>query len=171
LDDLSHPADRVLLMTALATRYVVITHVLSSTPAARLPAIWRSATFAIEVSSTSMNVAIETTIAMSQDCDRRQPSGLPHAAANRCLLQLQSSHFDRRHNPHARPETFIRDLVENDLDGHALHHLHIVAGGVFRGKQAEGRAASGLNAIDVARKDLSRIRRSQYRPSVRAGSG
>ena len=43
-----------------------MTQVLSSIPAARLPAMLRSATLAIEVSSTIMKVAIETTIAMSQ---------------------------------------------------------------------------------------------------------
>ena len=69
-------------MTALATRYVVMTQVLSSTPAARLPAIWRNATLAIDVSSTSMKVAIETTTAMSQGlrspaADRLWPSSDP----------------------------------------------------------------------------------------------
>jgi len=39
--------------------------VLSSTPAARLPAMLRSATLAIEVSSTCMKVAIEITTATS----------------------------------------------------------------------------------------------------------
>ena len=53
-------------MTAFAIRYVVMTHVLSSTPAARLPAMWRSATLAIDVSSTSMKVAMDTTTAISQ---------------------------------------------------------------------------------------------------------
>jgi len=38
--------------------------VLSSIPTAKPPAIWRSATLAIVVSSTSMKVAIETTKAI-----------------------------------------------------------------------------------------------------------
>ena len=42
------------------------TQVLSLSPAARLPAMCRSATLAMEVSITSMNVASETVTAMSQ---------------------------------------------------------------------------------------------------------
>jgi hypothetical protein len=44
---------------------VVINHVLSSIPAARLPAMCTSATFTIDASSTCMKVAIETTTAIS----------------------------------------------------------------------------------------------------------
>src|ERR1022692_4209842 len=51
---------------ALETRYEVRTQVLSSCPAERLPAMWGNATFAIEVSSTSMNVASVTVMAMIQ---------------------------------------------------------------------------------------------------------
>src|SRR5882724_910761 len=51
--------------TALETRYEVSTQVLSSTPAARFPAMCGSATLATLVSNTSMNVAIVTTSAMS----------------------------------------------------------------------------------------------------------
>ncbi len=43
-----------------------MTHVLSSTLIARLPAIWRSDTLAMAVSSTTMKVAIDTTKAISQ---------------------------------------------------------------------------------------------------------
>src|SRR6185503_16065110 len=50
---------------ALDTRYEVSTHVLSSTPAPRLPAICGTATFAMLVSSTSMNVASVATTAVS----------------------------------------------------------------------------------------------------------
>src|ERR1035438_7075580 len=45
---------------AFETRYDVNTQVLSSWPAERLPAIWGSATLAMLVSSTSMNVASVT---------------------------------------------------------------------------------------------------------------
>src|ERR1019366_3839587 len=45
---------------AFETRYDVNTQVLSSSPAERLPAIWGSATLAMLVSSTSMNVASVT---------------------------------------------------------------------------------------------------------------
>src|SRR5271157_4397922 len=49
---------------ALETRYEVSTQVLSSCPAERLPAICGSATLAMLVSSTSMNVASVTVRAM-----------------------------------------------------------------------------------------------------------
>src|ERR1700756_3606540 len=49
---------------ALETRYEVRTHVLSSCPAERLPAMWGSATLAMLVSSTSMKVASVTASAM-----------------------------------------------------------------------------------------------------------
>src|ERR1700722_12828329 len=54
------PAGR---MIALATRYDVSTHVASSCVAPSPPAMCGSATFAIEESSTSMNVASVTVIA------------------------------------------------------------------------------------------------------------
>src|SRR5579871_4170521 len=49
---------------ALETRYEVRTQVLSSCPALRLPAMCGSATFAMEVSRTSMKVASVTARAM-----------------------------------------------------------------------------------------------------------
>ena len=51
--------------TAFATRYVVSTHVLSSRLAPRPPAMYGSATFAIEVSSTSIKAAIATVAAIT----------------------------------------------------------------------------------------------------------
>src|SRR5882672_196795 len=51
---------------AFETRYEVRTHVLSSVPAERLPAMCGRATLAMEVSSTSMNVARVTARAMIQ---------------------------------------------------------------------------------------------------------
>src|SRR5271168_3849688 len=54
------PAGR---MIALATRYAVSTHVASSCVAPRPPAMCGRATFAIEESSTSMNVASVTVMA------------------------------------------------------------------------------------------------------------
>ena len=48
------------------------------------------------------------------------------------------------------PEFDVGALIERDLDRHALHHLHIIAGGVFRRQQAERGAAAGLDAVDVA---------------------
>src|SRR3979409_427549 len=53
-------------MTALATRELVRTQVESSAFAHSASAIWRKATLAIELSSTSMKVAIDITTAISQ---------------------------------------------------------------------------------------------------------
>jgi hypothetical protein len=52
--------------TALATRYDVSTQVALSTLVESPPAIWGRATFAMLVSSTSMNAANETVSAISQ---------------------------------------------------------------------------------------------------------
>ena len=62
----------------------------------------------------------------------------------------RSSHLHGRHDRHARAELDVRRPVEHDLDRHALHDLHVIAGGVLRRQQAEGRAAAGLDAVDVA---------------------
>src|SRR5664279_4497732 len=43
-------------MTALATRYDVMTHVISSTLAEKVPCMWGSDTLATEVSTTSISV-------------------------------------------------------------------------------------------------------------------
>src|SRR5271155_5727963 len=59
---------------ALETRYEVSTQVDSSAPAERLPEIWGSATLAMEVSSTSINVASVTVTAITQGLI--EPSGI-----------------------------------------------------------------------------------------------
>src|SRR5271165_3119305 len=81
---------------ALDTRYEVRTQVLSSCPAERLPAICGSATFAMEVSSTSMKVARVTVMAMIQGLTAgRQASAL--ALSNVVVLTLigESRPWDR----------------------------------------------------------------------------
>src|SRR5271167_939904 len=66
---------------AFETRYEVRTHVLSSCPAERLPAMCGRATLAMEVSSTSMNVASVTVMAMIQGLIAgRQGSALSNVA-------------------------------------------------------------------------------------------
>src|SRR5438046_4435271 len=60
----SHPV--IGRMMAFATRYDVSAHVASSIDADRLPAMWGSETLTTVVSSTSMNVANITEIAMIQ---------------------------------------------------------------------------------------------------------
>ena len=50
-------------LIALATRNEVSTHVISSTPADRLPRMWSRATFAIVTSRITRNVAIMVVMA------------------------------------------------------------------------------------------------------------
>src|SRR5215469_7672892 len=69
-------------ITALDTRYEVRTQVLSSVPADRLPAMCGSATLAMLVSSTSMNVAIVTVRAIAQGLCRGRHSACVATAAN-----------------------------------------------------------------------------------------
>ncbi len=57
---------------------------------------------------------------------------------------------DRRHHRHAGAEQYVGRLVEHDLHRHALHDLDEIAGGVLRRQQAEGGAAAGLDAVDLA---------------------
>jgi len=61
-------------MIAFDTRYDVNTHVDSSALADRFPAMCGSATFAIDVSSTSMNVASVTVMAITHGLI--EPSGI-----------------------------------------------------------------------------------------------
>src|ERR1700732_4459481 len=63
---------------ALDTRYDVSTQVDSSAPADKFPEICGSATFAMEVSSTSMNVASVTVTAITQGL--MFPSGVRNLA-------------------------------------------------------------------------------------------
>src|SRR5262245_25956973 len=91
-----------------------------------------------------MKVAIETTMAMSHGL--RLPAddrdcGLPPAT---------SAHLHARHHRHSGAQIGVGRLVEHDLHGYALHDLDIVPGRVFRRKQAEGRAAAGLDTLNVA---------------------
>src|SRR5579863_8782213 len=74
---------------ALDTRYEVRTQVLSSEPAERLPAMCGSATFAMEVSSTSMNVARVTVTAITQGLT--DPSGILSLA--RILFSMTLAFF------------------------------------------------------------------------------
>src|SRR5947207_1015432 len=64
----------------------------------------------------------------------------------------------------------IRLLVENNLDGNALHDLDVVACRILRWQQTEARARSSLNAVHVSfenfigigiNPDLNRLSRFQ----------
>src|SRR5215467_8705101 len=102
---------------AFDTKYDVSTQVDSSAPADRLPAICGSATFAIEVSSTSMNVARVTVTAITQGLI--VPSGFlslarilfPMAFEFRlfCFLPATAPTYDR-----LAPLLYSRRLVRDD---------------------------------------------------------
>src|SRR5256885_5636119 len=74
---------------AFDTRYDVSTQVDSSAPADKFPAICGSATFAIEVSSTSMNVASVTVTAITQGL--MFPSGV--RSLDKILLSMTRDSF------------------------------------------------------------------------------
>src|SRR5262245_7352116 len=60
-----------------------------------------------------------------------------------------SFHLHHRDYGHPWAEQMVwgGEVVEDDLDGNALHHLDEVAGGVLRRQQAETPAGAGLDAI------------------------
>ncbi len=72
ISDDSHPDSGRII--AFETRYDVSTQVASSALADRFPAMCGNATLAMEVSSTSMNVASVTVIAITQGLI--EPSGI-----------------------------------------------------------------------------------------------
>src|SRR5262249_34131414 len=77
---------------ALETRYDVRTQVDSSAPADRFPEMCGSATLAMEVSSTSMNVARVTVTAITQGVI--EPSGIRNFDSNLCFTaRLLPSEF------------------------------------------------------------------------------
>src|SRR5580698_4477819 len=106
-----------------------------------LPAICCSETFAMLVSSTSMNVAIETMTATSQ--------GLwsPAADLSRAMASPDLCRDLDRHPRRQTPVRVVRDPVEDDLHRDALDHLDPVPGGVLWRDDAEGLAARGLNTV------------------------
>src|SRR5947209_19542378 len=80
---------------ALETRYEVSTQVLSSWPADRLPAMCGRATLAMEVSSTSMNVASVTAKAITQGLT----AGRQASAWSNVVLAALTSGFEPSESP------------------------------------------------------------------------
>ena len=106
-----------------------------------------SATLAMLVSSTSMNVASVTVSAMIQ--------GL--TAGRQCLVRIPScgrgAHFTStfgfdRHS-RAQQMVIVRAWIQHDLHGQTLHNLHVVAGRILRRKQAESRAARAGDTVHL----------------------
>src|SRR5580658_10518197 len=87
------------------------------------------ATFAIEVSRSSMNVASVTVTAMNHGL----MDGFPFDTT------ALSAHIHRWLNRHARPQhvLFVLILVEPDSHGESLHYLDVVSGCILGREQAE----------------------------------
>src|SRR4051812_8377693 len=100
--------------------------------------MWRSETLAIVVSSTSMNVARDTTIAISHGlCS---PAAERGKDAEEAATAAPSLDGDAGLDGHARAHVVLLQLlgmIEDDLHRHALRHLHVVARGVLGGQRAE----------------------------------
>src|SRR5260370_17878285 len=166
---------------AFDTRYDVSTHVLSSCPAERLPAICGSATLAMLVSSTSMNVASVTVRAMIQGLTAGRHSAAPFmviaaepilisTGANLSIQSLKDSMplFKPHLRHHRHPRTQFMPLVlarlEHDLHRYALHNFALVPARAFGWQQAEARSAGAGDGIDMPLVSLaSRIDRDLSR--------
>ena len=121
-----------------------------------------SETFAIEVSSTSMNVAKVTVIAITQGLT--VPSGLLSLAKILCLiarvldpasctyisyvrLPCSLSLFPRLVREHRRVHVhpwpqhrlFWRDGIQHNLHRNTLHYFDVIPSSIFRGQQAQHR--------------------------------
>src|SRR6266545_1216785 len=122
--------------TAFETRYEVRTQVASSRLAESPPAMCGSATFAIAVSSTSMNVARVTVNATAHGLWR----GLQLACSSGPAIEASLSDVDRDIHGLSCPERHPGGhAIERDAHRDALSDLHEVAGGVVGGK-SENRA-------------------------------
>src|SRR5665213_4500839 len=112
---------------AFATRYEVSTQAASSWLIERLPAICGSATFAMLVSSTSMNVASVTVMAIAHGLKRGRHSAFAGTIGSvAVLIARRLFHSHRRHHRHPRPQNMIRVLprIESDPHRNPLYHLH-----------------------------------------------
>ena len=104
-----------------------------------------SATLAMEESSTSMNVASVTVMAITHGLTRVVLSGARGAPG-----RLPQPY--RGLDGHSRPKLFqiILTGVKPDANRHALNHLDVVARCVFRRQDAAARAGNGGDALDRA---------------------
>src|SRR5882672_1892512 len=127
-----------------------------------------SATFAMDVSSTSMNVASVTVMAITQGLI--VPSGIRSFARilfrialetpaltvstyYRCNPYLYSALIrnHRRVHVHPRPQNRLlrRNGVQHDLHGNPLHHFHVIPRRVFRRQQAQHRTRRPRDRIHM----------------------
>src|SRR5271168_4368405 len=113
------------------------------------------ATLAMEVSSTSMNVASVTVTAITQGLI--EPSGMRSFEMSLFFMRqlyyapdtrIASTgpklfRYHRGIHIHARPQHgfFWRNGIEDDFHGNALHDFHVISRGVFRGQETQHRAS------------------------------
>src|ERR1700745_2698974 len=130
-----------------------------------------SATLAMEVSSTSMNVASVTVTAITQGLI--EPSGIRNfdrnlsfplrleiisSLADFLCVKSRSSVRERcRHHVHSRSQNRLLwgNWIENDFYRHALDNLYVISRGVFRRQQTQHRAGRSSDRINMTRKSLA----------------
>src|ERR1700722_18191115 len=108
----------------------------------------------MEESSTSMNVAMVTVSATAQGlCEGFQSSCDP---AGVMLVPDLPPYADVRLHGHSRAQAVQTALIgfETQAHGYTLHHLHVVAGGIFRRQDAGHRSGAAADGLDVAFKIL-----------------
>src|SRR5437016_324330 len=100
-------------------------------------------TFAIDVSSNSMNVARVTVSAMNHGFT----AGLPVD-----IVPPESANIDGRLERHSGPQQVLRILIfiEPNPHGESLHYLHVIPGRVFRREKAEQRTGSARQTLHFA---------------------
>src|ERR1035438_10144223 len=116
---------------AFETRYDVSTQVLSSVPAERLPAIWGSATLAMLVSSTSMNVASVTVRAMIHGLTAGRHSAVSFMVMDAALMFLLNPDLRRHRHPRTQFVSLQLAGLKVNLNRDALDYLDVIAGRVF----------------------------------------
>src|SRR5580704_10843817 len=105
------------------------------------------ATFAIDVSSSSMKVASVTVTAMNHGLtEDRLMDGFPFDTA------ALSTHVDCGLDRHSRPQQvlFVLILIEPDSHGESLHYLDVVSGSVLGREQAEQRTGGAGKALNLS---------------------
>ena len=93
-----------------------------------------------------------------RDHHRDQPGivfrlpGAGGSGARRIGQSARLLDIDLGNDGHAGPQPVIVVLarIDIDADGNALHHLHVISGGVFGRQQAEARTARAADAGDLA---------------------
>src|SRR6266446_10788792 len=107
--------------------------------------MYGSATFAIEVSRSSMNVARVTVTAINHGFMARFSVGIT-------ATQRESADIHRRLDGHAGPQQVLGILIfiQPNSNGETLHNFHVVPGRVFRRKQAEERTGGARQTRDFS---------------------